>query len=85
MINLAQSDQDSNNRQQQCLFLLKAHGLKDDSDLSALIVITFKDTEQLEEISYVVGAKHMHAAMATEINKLVIGDSDRDHDVKGEQ
>ena len=25
----------------------------------------------------------MLVAMATEINKLVIGDSDRDHDVKG--
>lgn len=47
-----------------------------------LIVITFKETEQLEEISYIVGAKHMHVAMATEINKLVIGDSDSDHDVK---
>ena len=47
-------------------------------------MITFKDTEQLEETSYVVGA-HMHAARATEINKLVIGDSDRDHDVKGVQ
>lgn len=48
-------------------------------------MITFKDTEQLEETSYVVGAKHMYAARATEINKLVIGDSDRDHDVKGVQ
>ena len=42
-----------------------------------------KKTEQLEEISYIVGAKHVHVAMATEINKLVIGDSDSDHDVKG--
>ena len=48
-------------------------------------MITFKDTEQLEEISYIVGAEHMHVAMATEINKLVIGDSDRDLDVKGVQ
>lgn len=48
-------------------------------------MITFKKTEQLEEISYIVGAKHVHVAMATEINKLVIGDSDSDHDVKGVQ
>lgn len=49
-------------------------------------MITFKETEELREIkATVVGAKHMHVAVATEINKLVIGDGDRDHDVKGVQ
>lgn len=46
-------------------------------------MITFKETEQLEEISYHCRCKTHACSMATEINKLVIGDSDRDHDVKG--